>query len=207
MNHQQTKKENKIADNPQVGTQRTGGRSARIKQSILDSAMTELTSVGYDQFHIGNVAKRAGVHETTVYRRWKTKELLIADVCMSFADINLPIPNTGNVKDDLRIVLKNIVTLIESPLGKVLVSLSFVAHHNQELKMLSLSLWHQRIKIGQTVLDRAVECGEWAKGFNREEVFSELIGPLLAQAFLLQQPLTDEIIEVRLHALITLYGC
>jgi len=52
-----------------VGEQRPGGRSARVRSSVLDATVELLEDVGYERLSVEAVAARAGVHKTTVYRR------------------------------------------------------------------------------------------------------------------------------------------
>ena len=48
---------------------RLGGRSARVREAVLGAAFAELDERGYEGFSIDAVARRSGVHKTTIYRR------------------------------------------------------------------------------------------------------------------------------------------
>lgn len=187
-----------------VGNRRTGGRSARVRQAVLESALGELCASGYAGFSIANVARRAGVHETTIYRRWPQREDLIADATMEFADARLPVPDTGDLATDLRIVLNNIVALFESPVGQTLVALAFASRSVPEFGASTSTLWYARIRIGQRVFEQAIARGEWPPNYDQSEAFGELVGPLLARYFLLQEAIGPEIIEARIRAVIAL---
>ena len=63
---------------PSVGTRRPGGRSARVRSAVLAATLEVLVETGYDGMTVDAVAARAGVHKTTVYRRWPTKAALVA---------------------------------------------------------------------------------------------------------------------------------
>ncbi|WP_348529505.1 helix-turn-helix domain-containing protein, partial [Nocardia brasiliensis] len=52
---------------------------ARIRRGV-DAVRAELTEHGYDALTVDTVAARAGVHRTTVYRRWRDVAGLITDV-------------------------------------------------------------------------------------------------------------------------------
>ena len=58
---------------------RPGGRTARVTRAILDAAVEEVMAAGYDGFTFDGVAERAGVHRTSVYRRWPDKTALLVD--------------------------------------------------------------------------------------------------------------------------------
>jgi|SRR6056297_1007729 len=198
--------ESNTISKPRSGTQRTGGRSARVKQATLESAIAELTEVGYTNFNIGAVAKRAGVHESTIYRRWERKEELIGEACGSFASAILPVPDTGNLEEDLRIVFTNLAALLESPLGRTLIALSFSAHEDEAFEEMRESLWRTRIDAGQKVFEQAAQRGEWPATFDRSAVFAEVIGPFLAQSFILKEALTSETIERRIRTVLSMRG-
>lgn len=189
-----------------AGTRRTGGRSARVRQAALEGALQELVAAGYANFSMAGVAKRADVHETTLYRRWPRREDLIIDAAMHFADQRLPVPDSGSLEADLRTVLGNIAQLIDSPVGQALLSAGIALQGVEEFRDLILDFWQQRIRYGQVVFDRAVERGEWPADFDRAETFTELVGPLLARRYLLQQPLTKDVLEARVRAVLSAPG-
>ena len=53
---------------------RLGGRSARVREAVLGAAFAELDERGYGGFSIDAMARRSGVHKTTIYRRWPIRE-------------------------------------------------------------------------------------------------------------------------------------
>ena len=88
-----------------VGEQRPGGRATRVRSAVLDATSMLLSEVGYDQLSVEAVASRAGVHKTTVYRRWPTKPELIAEAALVQAAEAVPIPDTGTLLGDLQTLL------------------------------------------------------------------------------------------------------
>jgi AcrR family transcriptional regulator len=105
------------SETPKVGAQRPGGRSARVRQDVLAAATELLTEAGYDGLSIEAVAGRAGVHKTTVYRRWPTKADLIADALTARSAQHVPVPDTGTFAGDLAELAESIAANIGSPVG------------------------------------------------------------------------------------------
>src|SRR5215472_1294548 len=99
---------------------RTGGRSARVRAAVLHATLVTLAEDG-DTFTIPRVAARAGVHETSVYRRWGTREALIMDAVTSLIGAEIPIPDTGSLRDDLVQFLVACIRFLAAPLGTQLV--------------------------------------------------------------------------------------
>ncbi len=52
-------------------------RSERAHQAILDAANEILEERGFVDLTIDEIAQRAGVSKTTIYRRWPTKGTLV----------------------------------------------------------------------------------------------------------------------------------
>jgi AcrR family transcriptional regulator len=72
-----------------------------MRQAVLAATVELLSSQGLAGATVAAVARAAGVHETSVYRRWKTRENLILDALTTELDSALPIPDTGRVREDL----------------------------------------------------------------------------------------------------------
>ncbi|MER7209361.1 TetR/AcrR family transcriptional regulator C-terminal ligand-binding domain-containing protein [Streptosporangium sp. NPDC000239] len=79
---------------------RPGGRSARVRAAV-HQAVRELLSDEADELTIPVIAARAGVHATTVYRRWGSVGDLLADVATSRFSGDIVVPDTGSLREDL----------------------------------------------------------------------------------------------------------
>src|ERR687889_1012279 len=88
----------------QAGSVRPGGRTTRTRTAVLEAALDELAQRGWDQVSVETIAARAGVHKTTVYRRWGGKDRLVVDAVMEFAQTSIAVPDTGDVGEDLRLL-------------------------------------------------------------------------------------------------------
>src|SRR5215468_426884 len=95
---------------------RRGGRSARVRSAVLDATLALLREGG-DAFGIPQIAARAGVHETSIYRRWGSREALIVDAVRSHIGEEIPVPDTGTLRGDLSAFLASIIAFLSSPLG------------------------------------------------------------------------------------------
>src|SRR4051794_22461247 len=100
---------------------RPGGRTARIRQSVLDAAFAQLGETGYAGFSLEAVARRSGVHKTTLYRHRPTRELLVADALDSRTDRDMPPIDTGSVAGDLRSFAEFVQSKLTSPQGSAMV--------------------------------------------------------------------------------------
>ena len=172
---------------------RTGGRSARVRQDVLTHALFELAEQGYTGFNIAQIAQRAHVHETTIYRRWPTREALMIETLREFTQNQLSINPTGNLRQDLICYLQAIARLLQSKIGKTLMMLAF----DENLKQANLQLWQERQMLLKDIFQAAISQGQWLKSYDADLVFSEIFGPLFVHICLLQQPITHDLIEAR----------
>lgn len=100
-----------------MANKRPGGRSARV-QAAVHQAVTDLVAErGYGTFTVGEVAARAGVADTSIYRRWGTLEALTMDVAITWLTTNSPIPDTGTLDGDLRAYAAGVARDVSGPEG------------------------------------------------------------------------------------------
>ena len=55
------------------------GRRPRMRAAVLGATLAELAERGYAALTVDTVARRAGVHKTSIYRRWGDRESLVVD--------------------------------------------------------------------------------------------------------------------------------
>jgi AcrR family transcriptional regulator len=97
-------------------------RSATSHQAILQAALKLLSEVGFEAMSIEAIASRAGVGKTTIYRRYASKEELVADAIESVRE-EMVIPDTGNLQDDIDALIQNAAQITLSPLGRQTVAM------------------------------------------------------------------------------------
>jgi AcrR family transcriptional regulator len=83
------------------GTVRPGGRTARVRMAVLRAAGDALAERGFAHLDLADVARRAEVGKTTVYRRWGTVTNLVTDLLADMADQSAPRSDTGSLIEDL----------------------------------------------------------------------------------------------------------
>src|SRR4030095_5129663 len=80
---------------------RVGGRSARVVADVLRTTLEVLGQEGYAGLRIDDVALRAGVNKTTIYRRWPTRADLVIATLTALASPPTAI-ETGCLERDLQ---------------------------------------------------------------------------------------------------------
>ncbi|MGW7369618.1 TetR/AcrR family transcriptional regulator [Streptomyces sp. NPDC054841] len=96
-------------------TIRTGRpRSAEADAAILDATRAALVELGWSRLSMGDVATRAGVAKTTLYRRWAGKSELVVDAVAVLFD-ELELPDRGSLAADIEGVVLQFAALLERP--------------------------------------------------------------------------------------------
>ncbi|GHJ40607.1 TetR/AcrR family transcriptional regulator [Streptomyces sp. TS71-3] len=76
-------------------------RGAVLERAILDAALEQLSTVGWNGLTMEGVAAGAQTGKAAVYRRWPSKEDLVADALRSgLPRLDSP-PDLGSVREDL----------------------------------------------------------------------------------------------------------
>jgi AcrR family transcriptional regulator len=137
---------------------RPGGRSARVTAAVHGAVDELLNDVGAGGFTVSDVARRAGVNATSIYRRWGSLEGLILDVEATRLDELSPLPDTGTLRGDLLAYAHTAAAEITRPGGLAfLQALIGATDLSDEQRTAPL---RRRAEQFQTMLDRARDRGE-----------------------------------------------
>ncbi|MFF5500472.1 TetR/AcrR family transcriptional regulator [Streptomyces roseolus] len=94
---------------------RTGRpRSTEADEAILEATRAALVELGWSKLTMGDVAVRAGVAKTTLYRRWANKSELVVDAVAVLFD-ELELPDLGSLPADIAHVVHQFAALLERP--------------------------------------------------------------------------------------------
>jgi AcrR family transcriptional regulator len=167
---------------------RTGGRSARIREAVLEATLAIAGRGGFASLSVGEIARVSGVHETTIYRRWGSVERLVLDTILDRIDTEIPQSDTGSLRGDLTASMRSAIAFFATPLGMLLLK-ALVAVGTEE-NALKREYWRSRMLSIQPVLDRARARGELAPGQDGVLLFQAVIGAIYLRYFV-----TGEIVE------------
>jgi AcrR family transcriptional regulator len=71
--------------------------------------MDLLAEAGYARLTMDQVAARAGVGKASLYLRWPNKVALVAEAIQNRTSVVPAVPDSGNVRDDMRIFLSGLL--------------------------------------------------------------------------------------------------
>jgi AcrR family transcriptional regulator len=179
-----------------VTRQRPGGRSARVREAVLRAAFAELGEKGYGGFNMEAVARRSGVHKTTVYRRWPTRESLVMDALDSRSDRYSPLPSTGSLRGDLRAFGEDVFAKLSSPHGRAMLK-SLVAGVDESPEVLEKVrvFWRERLDVGGALIAKGIERGELPPETDADLAIESFLGPIYLRVLLSGYPVTGDFLE------------
>jgi AcrR family transcriptional regulator len=169
-----------------------GGRAARVVAAVHAATLELLEERGYDRMEIPEIAERAQVNKTSIYRRWASKMELVLDVALTRIGVEVPIRDTGNLQGDLSALLGNVAATLGTPFARGLLR-ALVNHdeHGDDLKVARTAFWNARFESAGTIVERAIRRGELPKGTNSRHVLEFAAAPLFYRTLVTGEPIGD----------------
>lgn len=155
-------------------------RSVQSDQAIVQATLKLLAEVGFERMSIEAIATRAKVGKTTIYRRYKTKEELVADAIESVRQEVL-IPDTGNLWGDIDALIQNAAQITLTSLGRQTVAMiiSSAASNSQFAQVYWTKYLQPRRQDFAVVLERAKARNEIQENVDPDLVFDLMSGIML----------------------------
>ena len=172
---------------------RLGKRGEALRRAVLDAAVLEIAEAGPEAASVQSVAARAGVHETSVYRRWKTRENLFLDAIIDRAQAVVPVPDTGSLRGDLIALGQTTAAFVSSSLGQALLRAG--AQVPEELAEHQRAFWKSRELALAPVIRRAGERGEIGPDVDVRLVLEMIVAPLQFRVLLVREELDPSLPE------------
>jgi AcrR family transcriptional regulator len=170
---------------------RTGGRSARVRTAVLQAALETAAEHGLAGVTISEIARRAGVHATSIQRRWGSRDNVVLDAMLTYSRENLPIPDTGSLRDDLVAFARSLASYLDTPLGEAVARAMVATDDDPELAAGRARFWLSRYEIARVMVDRAIGRGELAAGTDPALTLELLIAPVHFRKLLSRQTVDD----------------
>jgi AcrR family transcriptional regulator len=160
-------------------------------QNILCAARGLLEEMGFADLTIEGIAERAGVGKTTIYRRWPNKASLVLDAFIEAATHGIPFPDTGSLREDLRLQMRRLVKLMNGTEGHTIAKLIGGAQDDAELAEAFRTRWlTARRNEARAIIQRGKARGEIRADIDPEVLLDALYGPLYFRLLIGHAPLT-----------------
>ncbi|MCW3819385.1 TetR/AcrR family transcriptional regulator [Micromonospora sp. DR5-3] len=181
-----------MADTPAPGTIRPGGRTARVRETVLQTAGDVLAREGFEALDLAEIARQAGVGKTTVYRRWGTPGALAADLLDDMAAQSLPRADTGSIEGDLRANAHLVVKALTDPRqGRLFKALIAASLCNEQAAEALHRFYATRIAEWAGCVTDAIQRGEIPDDTDAHRVIAAVSAPLYYTLLNTGGPLTE----------------
>ncbi|NJP52780.1 TetR/AcrR family transcriptional regulator [Streptomyces sp. SBST2-5] len=180
---------------------RTGRpRSASADAAILAATRQALVELGWSKLTLGDVATRAGVAKTTLYRRWSGKNELVVDAVAELFD-ELSLPDRGSLAADMEGVVLQFAAILARPEARSgLMAVVAEATRDEALReRIRASIVDRQKRLVLAGRARAEERGELPPSTDPEEsartvdlIFDMVAGAVVHRTLVSAQPADEE---------------
>ena len=171
-----------IDENSSNPVQSGGAKKRRSEQSyraILESTLAILAERGYGALTIESIAATARVSKQTIYRWWSSKAAIVLEALTTDTQERLPIPDTGNVRDDLEQLLISSLHELTQRSGPIVRGLMAEAQFDPEFgRAFREDFIAQRREVLLGLLRRGQNRGEISALTDLELIVDLIYGPM-----------------------------
>lgn len=192
-------------ENPAEEPRRGRPRDPEADHRIMGAAVRLLLERGADAMTVDDVAEAAGVGKATVYRRWATKDELAYAAVSELIDIEVLVPDTGSLLDDITEIYRALFEMANRPDGEAFFRAAAAeAARDPRIAELYRSSLANRLRTSNIIFDRAIARGELSPDVDRQMFFDWPAGIMMLRILTrAPMPHPDEAHEL---ARLTLYG-
>jgi AcrR family transcriptional regulator len=174
---------------------------------VIRATFEELAEVGFAALSIDDVARRAGVNKTTVYRRWPTKEDLVTTALLALPDEYFVMPDTGTIRGDLNEIASRMARIFQAVEGRAMMRILFFEGKLTQLAHVEAHFAAKREATGMpALLNRAIARGELPLGFDQQMLGDILLGTIVCKALadkkVLGKAFVGKLVDVVLEGLL-----
>jgi AcrR family transcriptional regulator len=168
-------------------------RGEAVRRKVLAATIASLIEDGYAATTVESIATRAGVHKTTIYRRWTTRERLVVEALAERVGADIPLPDTGAIEVDLRELARRFVRWATSADGSAMIATMVTAGaEGEEIARARRDFFASRFRQAAIVIDRAIAREEIPVGTTPASVLRMMLAPLYFRLLIVPEPLTED---------------
>lgn len=145
-----------------------------MREAAFAAALAELAESGWGSLSVERIADRSGVHKTTIYRRWGTADEVVLDALLERGGEGIPVPDTGDVIEDLIVLGRSVATSISDPVGRSVAAGAIAAPDSSSIRALVDAFWSERFEQAGAIVTRGIERGQLPGGSETSGLIEDL---------------------------------
>ena len=172
-------------------------RGKPIEEAIVAATLDALACHGLEGLSIPRVAAAAEVNKTTVYRRWPTREALVAAALeAALHETAGGLEDTGSLRGDLSVLVRLIAARMDSAEGRALARAALAESATEAVRALSDRLATAEQAAATALVARAAARGEWSPARHPPEaVLAMVTGSVMHHVLMQRQTVTPAWVE------------
>jgi AcrR family transcriptional regulator len=182
---------------------RPGGRTAATRDRIAAAVVDLLVERGVEECTFTNIAAKAGVERSTLYRRYENRWAMISEALFAFHAVDFAVEATGDFRADMTTHLGKVAASLDSRSGKAMVVAAAMAR--AEESPAGGQYWRRRREQLQPIVDAAVRSGQVWPSVDPDELFAASDGPLFFRLLIASAPIDQAFIGQVVDNLVRLY--
>ncbi|MGW7333148.1 TetR/AcrR family transcriptional regulator [Streptomyces sp. NPDC054840] len=148
-------------------------RGPELERAILDAALEQLSTVGWNALTMEGVASGAHTGKAALYRRWPSKVDLVAEALRSGLPRIGDIPDSGSIREDLYLLCVSTRDVMHSRAGQALRSVLHECDHMHADRFRGV-IWSGLHEPAQRLIRELVK-----RGIGRGDVRPDATGPFV----------------------------
>lgn len=153
----------------------------QVRSAVHQAVIDLLSDPEGADLTIPAVAQRAGVNHTSVYRRWGSREALLADVVVTRLERDWPLADTGTLRGDLTAWVEAGVASIRTAEGRLLIrAVALSMPGSAAAQGERAQQFERRLGAIERIRERAMARGEVPPPLD--QILDQLVAPLYLRA-------------------------
>ncbi len=166
-------------------------RDEDARERILQAALEILENTCFVNATAEAIAERAGASKATIYRWWPNKAAVFIEALREATALELPFPDMGDLQQDIRVQLRNFVTLLTGCRGRAFKAFIAAAQSDPDVAEAFRTVWIEpRRAQAKEVLTRHQQEGRLPVSTDLEVFIDSLYGPFYFRLMMGHRPLT-----------------
>src|SRR5579883_1946094 len=171
-------------------------RDEAARRRILQAVLDLMEDNGFAQATAEAIAARAGVSKATIYRWWPNKAAVVIEAFREAVAPELPLRDTGSLREDLTNQMRNFARLLCGPRGRMLQSFVVAARSDPEVAAAFRQVWSDpRRSEARAVLRQKQATGQLRRDADLDLVLDSLYGPLYYRFLVKNEPPSQKYAE------------
>jgi AcrR family transcriptional regulator len=173
---------------------RPGGRNAQARERVINAVRQALEAGDIEGLSVEALARASGVHKATIYRRWLSTAGVIAELLNALTPVRTPLPDTGDLQEDLTEVANRVAATIAAPMSRVMLPI-VAGTTDLRLAEAATRYWTSLFDHTAGIVRNAQHRGQATTHVDPRDAIESLLAPIYLRTLVTHEPVTAELLD------------